>query len=47
MWEEVLLCGSQGRLENPMNRFKTENGVKVTVGKNGEDTERGNDGLMV
>ena len=46
MWEEVLLCGSQGRLEKPMNRFKTENGVQVTVGKSGEATERGGDGLM-
>jgi len=33
--------------KNPMNRFKTEDGVKVTVGKSGEATERGDDGLMV
>ena len=43
----MLLCGSEGRLEKPMNRFKTENGVKVTVGKSGEATERGDDGLVV
>ena len=44
---EVLLCGSEGRLKKPMNRFKTENGVKVTAGKSGEATERGDDGLVV
>lgn len=42
-----MLCGSEGRLENPTNRFKTENGVKMTVGKSGEATERGDDGLAV
>jgi len=44
---EVLLCGSAGRLERPMNRFKTQNGFKVTFGKSGEATERGDDGLVV
>lgn len=45
--EEVLLCDSQGRLGIPMNRIKTENGVKVRVGKSGEASERGDDGLVV
>jgi hypothetical protein len=44
---ELLLCGSEGRLGKPMNGFKTENVVKVAVGKSGEATERGGDGLVV